>query len=352
MRILISAGSSGGHIYPALSLIKVIKEKNPTAQILFVGREKGMEYQATKNLDLDFFAIESYSFQRKKIFKNFRLIITFIKNYFVMRTQLKKFKPDAVIGFGGHVTISVIFTSRKMGIKTYIHEQNKIVGKANRFLSNYVNAVFLSYEETIGLKKNVKTIFTGNPTASDAIKFKSCKKTDLGLDDNKKLVLIAMGSQGSLTVHNHLIANLNKLDFKNYQVVYITGTRNFKEEYKTKFNNNVIILPFFEGLAGLMKVADLVVSRAGATTICEIIALQKPAILIPSPYVPDNHQYYNAKDLVDKKGAIMLLEDDLEKLFDQIDKVIKDDQKRSELSKTLSEIKIDNGGQLIYNVLN
>jgi len=351
MRIIISAGSSGGHIYPALSLIKIIKQIDPKVEFLYVGRKDSLEEREVKKYDIPFFTIESYGFDRKNKFKNLRLIGLFIKNYFVLRKKIKQFQPDLVLGFGGHVTVPVIFVASKLKIKTFIHEQNKIMGKANLFLSKYVDAVLLSFPETSKTPKNVKTIYTGNPVMESALKTEKFSKTELGLDKNKKLILIILGSLGAKNVHQYLMENLKKLKCNQYQIVYITGPRNFDEKVANDMPKDIVVLAYFQDLVRLMKEADLVVSRAGATTLAEIIALRKPTLLIPSPFVPDNHQEYNANYLVEKKAAVMLPEKDLENLNSKIEKLISDPDLIKKIQTNLEKIEIDNSGQLIYNVL-
>ncbi len=351
MRIIISAGSSGGHIYPALSLIKIIKQLNPQVEFLYVGRKDSLEEKEVKSYDIPFFAIKSYGFDRKNKLKNLRLIGLFLKNYFTLRKKIKQYQPDVVLGFGGHVTIPVIFVASKLKIKTYIHEQNKIIGKANLFLSKYVDAILLSFPETLKIPKKVKTIYTGNPVMENALKIEKFSKTELGLTKNKKLILIMLGSLGAQNVHQYLMANLTKLTRNNYQIVYVTGPRHFDEKAANNMPNDIIVLSYFKDLVRLMKEADLIVSRAGATTLAELIALRKPALLIPSPFVPDNHQEYNANYLIDKNAAVLLPEKDLENLISKIEKLIMDTDLIKQMQTNLGKIKIDNSGQLIYNVL-
>ncbi len=351
MRIIISAGGSGGHIYPAIALIRKIKEINPQAEILFIGREKGMEKKLIKKIKIPFLAINSYWYNHNEWYKNGRIIISFIKNYFFLRKKMRQFKPDAVVGFGGHVTISVIYVASKMKIPTYIHEQNQIIGRANAFLSKYANAVLLSYEKTRGLPKKAKTIYTGNPVVENALKIKAINKKELGLSNRKKLVVITMGSQGAAKIHDYLIHHLNKLSLENYQVLYVTGTRHFHSSYQKKFTGDIIVKAYIDDLARVIKKADLVVSRAGATIISELIALRKPSILIPSPYVPQNHQFYNAQYLLKKKAAVLVAEHEIEKSIKKIDEIMQNEKKRQKMVVNLSTITVANSAQFIYDVI-
>ncbi len=351
MRIVVSAGGSGGHIYPAIALIKKIKKENPQAEILFIGREKGMEKKLIDNMGIPFFAIKSYWYDETKWYRNIRIVTSFIKNYFILRKKMRAFQPTAVIGFGGHVTTSVIFVASRMKIATYVHEQNQILGRANAFLSRYVNAVLLSYEETQGVPAKVKTIFTGNPVAENAQDVKAINKKELGLSSRKKLVVIMMGSQGAAKVHDYLMQHLNKLSLTNFQVLYVTGPRHFHSSYSKKFSKDIVVKSYIDELVRVMKKADLVVSRAGATTISELIALRKPAILIPSPYVPQNHQFYNAKYLFEKEAAVLLEEQEISKLVTKIEEIMADEQWRQTMIDNLSAIDVAKSARLVYDIL-
>ncbi len=348
MRFLVSAGGSGGHIYPAIALIEIIK-KDSTNEIIFVGQKKGLEYDLIKPLKVDYWAIESYFFDKQDLARTFKLIKSFIKNYFLLKKKLKQFKPDVVIGFGGHVTLPVIYTASKMKIKTYIHEQNQIMGRANQFLSKYVNMVFSSYPKLE--TKNIKMIYTGNPIIEKALNTKPANVKEYGLNEKKKLVLILMGSQGAAVVNRYLIENLNNFAIDFFQIIYITGTRNYKAEYKTKFKEGIKVVPYIDNVAKLMMKADLIVSRAGASTISEIMALKKPSILIPSPYVPNNHQYHNAKFLFEKNAACYLDEKDIVNLKKIVEKLMGNENEMKKMVANLSGLTIDNSATLLYNYL-
>ena len=212
---------------------------------------------------------------------------------------MKEFKPDYVIGFGGYVTLPVLLAAKNAKIRCGIHEQNKLPGKTNKFLSKYVDETFTSFEVSDKTFKN-KVIVTGNPTGSKALNIKPADKTKLGFSKDKKLTIIVMGSLGSQIVNNLLKDFLTNYKNSDNEILFITGKSNYENFKDISVSKNIKIIPYYDDLSSIMKVSDLVISRAGASTISEILSLNKPSILIPSPYVANNHQYYNALELKEK----------------------------------------------------
>ncbi|MEG1647754.1 MAG: undecaprenyldiphospho-muramoylpentapeptide beta-N-acetylglucosaminyltransferase [Bacilli bacterium] len=354
MRAIISAGGTGGHIYPALAIINKIKEKEPKSEFLYIGTHNRMEKDIIPKHNIPFETIEIYGFNRKKIFQNFKTISSFIKSYKQCKITIKKFNPDVVIGVGGYVTGPVIYAAHKLGYKTIIHEQNSIPGKCNKFLSNYVNKIVVSFKSSMELFPINKTIFTGNPCSEAAINTKETDKREIGLSINKKLVYIVMGSLGSAKVNEVLIKTMSLFNNKEYEVLFITGKDSYEVIKKNKFPKNVKILPYIDNQIRIMKQASIVVSRCGATTLSEIIALKIPSILIPSPYVTDNHQYKNGLDLIKNDAAIMIEEKDLkgDLLVRTIDKLINDEIKIKAMKSNLDALYISSSATLIYNEIN
>ena len=348
MRVVISAGGTGGHIYPALAIIDEIKRREPNSEFLYIGTHNRMEKDIIPGRGIPFKQVEIYGLNKKHIFKTMTCLL---KSFKTCKKIIKDFNPDVVIGVGGYVTVPVIISAKKLGYKTFVHEQNSIPGKANKLLAKYCDAIGVSFKSSMESLPKDKTILTGNPCSDNAIKAIPVKKEDLGLDPNKKLVLVAMGSLGSASINRYLVKNLSAIEGKNYEVLLITGKGSYDEVAKNKFPSNVKILPFYEGLTSVMKKTDLLVSRAGASTLSEIIALSLPSILIPSPYVPNNHQYINAMDLVKDDAALLLEEKDMksDELIKMIDAVIDDDKKLNTMKENLSKFKLDNSASIIYN---
>lgn len=352
MRVIISAGGTGGHIYPALAIIDKIKEKEPDSQFLYIGTHDRMEKDIIPKKNIPFKQLEMYGFYRKKVWKNFRTFNCLIKSYKKCKKIIKEFKPDVVIGVGGYVTAPVIFAAYKLGVKTFIHEQNSIPGKCNSFLSRYATKIGVSFKSSIKYFPPEKTIFTGNPCSENALKIKAAEKQEFNLT-NKKLILCVMGSLGSSKINEFFINSLSLFKNKEYDILYVTGKDAYDEVNKNKFPKNVKIVPYIDNLPRVMKISDLIISRAGASALSEICVLGLPSILIPSPYVPDNHQYKNASDLVQNNAAILLEEKDLKGdiLVRKIDEVIFDDNKLKEMKNNLKAFATTDSSSQIINCL-
>lgn len=349
MRVIISAGGTGGHIYPALSIIKKIKENDKSADILYVGTTDRMEKDIIPKYNIKYHAIKIRGIDRKLSLDNIRTVKYFISAVREMKKLMKEFKPDIVIGVGGYVTAPVIFAAHKLKIKTIIHEQNSILGMTNKFLSKYVDAVCISFPDT---KVNAKkVIYTGNPSSEDDNS--SFDKKEFNLSNTKKLVLIVMGSLGSKVVNEKMKEILPKFNNKDYEVLFVTGNDYYDEFKSLKLDKNIVIVPFINNLKRVFKKTDILVTRAGATTMSEIISFKVPSILIPSPYVTDNHQYKNAMSLVDKEAALLIEEKDLNSntLIDNIESLINDKVKVNQIKNNLSMMNINNSASKIYNLI-
>jgi UDP-N-acetylglucosamine--N-acetylmuramyl-(pentapeptide) pyrophosphoryl-undecaprenol N-acetylglucosamine transferase len=353
VRVIITAGGTGGHIYPALAIINKIKKQEPDSEFLYIGTHNRMEKDIIPNYNIPFESIEIYGINRKNIFKNFKTIKCLIKSYRKCKKLIKEFDPDVVVGVGGYVTAPVIYAAHKLGYKTFIHEQNSVPGASNTFLSNCVDKIGVSLPASIDKFPKEKTVYTGNPCSEDALDKPVVEKSSLGLDPNKKLVLFVMGSLGSEKINNFLNKTMQLFNNKDYQVLYVTGKSYYDEVIKNKFPSNVKVVPYVEGLPGLMKNTDVFISRAGASTLSEIIALKVPSILIPSPYVTNNHQYKNALDLIKEDAAILLEEKQLtgDILVRKIDELLMDDNKRKDIKNNLEKLNIKDSSLKIYNIL-
>lgn len=340
MKFILTAGGTGGHIYPALSVLEEIK-KDKKNEYLYIGTTDRMENDLIPNMGIPYEGIDIYGLSKTNMLKNLKNLKLINNSYKKCLKIIDEFKPDAVIAFGGYVTLPVCLAAKKRKVKVFLHEQNMLPGKTNIFLSKKVDAVFVSFKEGTRKLKCKNIIYTGNPVSQRAIETKKFDKTELGFSKNKKLIIIVMGSLGSTSVNEKLLDFLRTYEREDTEILFITGKKSYAE-----LNNNLIvpkstkIVPFFENLPGLMKAADLIISRAGASTIAEIMATKTPSILIPSPYVANNHQYYNALDLVNKNISIMLEEKDLNKesLIEAIDEIFKEDTFK-EIKKNLREIK-------------
>ena len=329
MRIIVTAGGTGGHIYPALAIINKIKEKEKDSKILYIGTLDRMESIIVPKYNIDYVGINMQGLNRKNIFKNIKVITNFSKAIKKSKEIMKEFKPDVVLGIGGYVTAPVIMAAHSLGIKTFIHEQNSIPGLSNKILSRYVDKIGISLPSSMEFFDKNKTIYTGNPRSEEVYNSKPILKRKYKLRNDKKLVLIVMGSLGSLVINEKMKEVLQGFKDKDYEVLFVTGKSYFDEYKKIKIPSNVRLEPYIEDMPSLMKKCDLIVSRAGATAISEITVLGIPSILIPSPHVTHNHQYKNAKVLSDKGASIIVEEKDLtsENLIKNIDEIMSNKEK-------------------------
>ena len=354
MRVIVSAGGTGGHIFPALAVINKIKEKEPNSEILYIGTTDRMEADIIPKRGIDYVGIEMKGLNRKNLLKNVKVITSLNKAYKDCKKIIKEFNPDIVLGIGGYITFPVISAATRLGYKTFIHEQNSIPGLSNKILKNKATVVGVSLEDSLKYFNKDNTHFTGNPRSEEAINSKTVLKSKYSLSNEKKLVLIVMGSLGSLTINNIMKDILPKFKSKDYEVLFVSG-KNYYEDYsKIKgLPKNVKVVSFLDDMLGILKNVDLIISRAGASTIAEITSLEIPSILIPSPYVTHNHQYKNAKVLEEAGASILIEEKDLnaEILVSKIDEILKDSKKIKSMKKANSKLGIKDSATKIYNIL-
>ena len=349
MRYIISAGGTGGHIYPALSIINKIKEEDKKAKILYIGTTDRMEKDIVPNMGIDYVGIKMNGLSKspKKLFQFVKNTVSGLSK---CKKIMKKFNPDVVIGVGGYITVPVILAAHSRKVKIVLHEQNSIPGKSNLILSKYADTVCVSMETSKKYFKKDNVILTGNPRGEDIIKFKKGNKKDYDLSIEKKLVLITMGSLGASTINRKIVELLNEFKNKPYEVLLVTGKDNYDEVASTHLPKNVKITPYIEKMGEVLKFTDLIITRAGATIISEITSLGIPSILIPSPYVANNHQEINAQDL-EKNGASIVIKEnefDSKEFTKQIDEILNDKELYKRMSESAKKIGITDSNTRIY----
>jgi len=337
MKIVMVAGGTGGHIYPALHLADSLKDKN---EITFFGSDKRLENELIPAAGYNFIALETIAFSGS-LMRRINSLLLMRDSYHIAKSELKKFNADVVIGFGNYISVPVVLAAKSLNIKTLIHEQNCKIGAANRYLAKKADFCVCCYKESLEKLPKAKSLCLGNPRSS---MFKDVKRNrsilkEYGLDPSIATVVIFMGSLGSISINEFMLQALKEIRKEDFQVIYITG-KEYYQEFITKFNetDNVKIKDY-ANMVELLPNIDLLVARAGATTIAEITALGLPTIFIPSPYVPNNHQYFNAKNLVDYKAAMLINEEDLDidKFNDILKTTISDKEKLSEMASKTKE---------------
>lgn len=358
MKIVVSGGGTGGHIYPALALIREIQKETKDAEFLYIGTKNGLESTLVPRENIPFKSIHITGFKRKLSLDNIKTVLRFLKGVRDSKKMLKEFQPDIVIGTGGYVCGPVVYAASKMRIPTIIHEQNSVPGLTNKFLSRYVNKIAVCFDEAKEYFPEDKVVFTGNPRASEVLGKDGIRgRLSAGLSVTTPAVLLFGGSRGARPINDAVVKALSELGEKPYQVLYITGDVHFedvKNEVELVGNpKNVIIKPFIHNMPEVLAGIDLVVSRAGATTLAEITSLGIPSILVPSPYVTNNHQEKNARSLSDHGAAELLLEKDLnsKSLIQQIDRILLNDDFRNEMKSKAKKLGVPDSASRLFGLM-
>jgi len=351
MKVIVTAGGTGGHIYPALAIINKIKEKEKNVEFLYIGTCDRMEKDIIPSLNIPFKSLNIKGLKRKLTLENIKIANLFIKSIKEAKKIIKEFNPDIVIGAGGYVTAPVIYAAKKAGYKTLIHEQNSELGATNKFLLKYVDVLCVSLKKTAENVKCKKVVFTGNPCGEQAFNVTPADKKSYNLSEYKKLVVISMGSLGSTTINNLMTKMLPLFNNKTYEILFVTGKKYYEKYSKINVSSNIKIVPYIENMKALLKKTDVLISRAGASTISEIIALKLPTIMIPSPYVTNNHQLKNAMDLKNENAALVIEERDLhgDILVRTTEKLLEDRKLYKEIQENLKKFDIPLSATKIYN---
>ncbi len=320
MKVMMTGGGTGGHIYPAIAIADKIKLEDPTGSILFVGTKRGKESELVPKSGYPIEFLHVSGFNRKNMLRNIQVIVDYNVALREAGKLIEKFQPDVVIGTGGYVSAPLIRAAAKRGVRTFIQEQNAIPGLTNRLLEKDVEKVFLGFQESsTGFKNPQKHIFTGNPVRSafyDADK-QLCRKI-LKLDPDAFVILAFGGSQGAGRINKAMVEVVEQYNgAPGIVIIFVPGKYYHLPvmteilEKQLRLEDNIRILEYIDDMAHYLPAADLVISRSGALTISEIIVTGKPAILIPSPIVTGDHQLFNANVLRNRGGAVVIEEKNL-----------------------------------------
>ena len=354
LKIIISGGGSGGHIFPAVAIAKSLLEKNKNIEFLFVGAKDKMEMEKIPNEGFKIVGLWISGFHRGKIFKNLlfpiKLIFSLIKSFFL----IKKFDPDLVIGTGGFASGPILYIASKFNVPTLIQEQNSYAGITNKILSKHVNSICVAYEKMDRFFPRDKIIITGNPVRKKIIEITSdhIDKSNLfNLNSENKTILIIGGSLGARTINETIGSGLERFKQYNLNIIWQTG-KSFSEkanELVAAINTRGITTHIFiKKIEIAYGLADIIVSRAGAIAISELFVVGKPVILIPSPNVAENHQYKNAQSLVNKNAAILVKDSQANnKLVDEIIKLKDNPILMKELSENIKKMEYKNATNVI-----
>lgn len=333
-RFLFAGGGTGGHLFPAIAVAERIKAKIPEADILFIGTKTKIEGQVVPKLGYKFRSIWIKGFSRTFNIENILFPVKLVVSLLQSLVINMSFKPKVAIGSGGYVSGPAIWGSSVMGAKIILLEQNSYPGVTTRLLERYADEIYVSYGDSVKYLKSKEIIkVTGNPVRESLYKIeKETALAHFNLDSGMKTLLILGGSLGAASINDAVAESLTHLKEKKLQIIWQTGT-NYYEKYKNLGGEGIIMSPFIEDMNLAYSAADMLVARAGATTIAEMLVLGIPTILIPSPNVAENHQYYNAKSLADENAAILIEDKDIKKILaDKVIATIFDKDKLEELS--------------------
>ena len=317
LNVLVSGGGTGGHIFPALSIANEVRRRHPEAKILFVGAQGRMEMEKVPAAGYNIIGLPVSGFDRKHLLRNFKVLARLYKSMGMARKILKDFKPDIAIGVGGYASGPMLKEAQKQGIPTLLQEQNSYAGVTNKLLAAKADKICVAYDGMERFFPSEKIVLTGNPVRRNLLECGATQeqaRQAMGMDPNRKTILIIGGSLGARTINNAIIDGLKRIGVAgDVQVIWQTGKiydQQCREALDASGVKNVAQMAFISNMDMAYRAADLVVSRAGASSISELQLLGKAAILVPSPNVAEDHQTKNALALSTRDAAIMVTDAD------------------------------------------
>lgn len=320
-KFILSGGGTGGHIYPAIAIANELKTRFPDSEILFVGANDKMEMQKVPQAGYKIIGLWIAGIQRKLTLDNMMFPLKLMSSLVKSRKIVKQFKPDVVIGTGGFASGPLLRAAAGMGVPTVIQEQNSYPGITNKWLSKKAKKICVAYDNLERFFPADKIVFTGNPVRSDILDVEGNREEAIKrfeLDPNKKTLLILGGSLGSRRINQLIAKELTWLLAQDIQIIWQCGKFYFEEYRHYGDKENVTVLSFIDRMDLVYAAADVVISRSGASSVSELCLVGKPVIFIPSPNVAEDHQTKNAQAIVDKDGAILLKEAQLDTQFQPV----------------------------------
>ena len=370
MRFLISGGGTGGHIFPAVSIANALRQRQPDCEILFVGANGRMEMERVPEAGYNIVGLDIQGLERRKVLRNVRIIYNFLRSRRKARQIVRSFRPDVAIGVGGYVSAAAMSAAAALGVPVVLQEQNSFAGVTNRFLAKKASKICVAYDGMERFFDKGKIVKTGNPVRQNIIApdidrqaaYDYCR-----LERDKKTILVVGGSLGAKTINDSIARHIDKLLQTDCQIVWQTGKNYFAaikakiSEQGIKFTTDsanpvyakrMFVSDFISQMDYAYNVADLVISRAGASSVSELCLLGKPAILVPSPNVAENHQYHNAMALVAKNAALLVEDAEaVDNLLPQALQIVADDSRLRELSVNIRQLALPNSAQAIAEVI-
>lgn len=356
IKIVISGGGTGGHIYPAIAIATEVRRRYPNASILFVGAEGRMEMEKVPKAGFDIIGLPMVGIQRKLTWKNLLVPFKLFKSLRKARTVIKSFGPDVVVGVGGYASAPLLWAGTKKGVPALIQEQNSFAGLTNKILGKRVDRICVAYSQMEKYFPAEKIVLTGNPVRTDILDLEGKRAEALShfkLDERKKTILVIGGSLGARTINEAVKDGLMDIDFSECQLIWQTGKWFLQEAIQTVSNKHgIYVSDFIYEMDLAYAAADVVVSRAGALSVSELCLAAKPVVFVPSPNVSEDHQTKNAMALVHQDAAVLVK--DLEaksKLIPTLISLLGDTQKQVELKKSIALLAKPNATIEIVNEL-
>lgn len=342
LRVIVSGGGTGGHIYPAIAIANEIKLRFPEAEVLFVGALGKMEMQKVPEMGYPIVGLPIVGIQRKLTLKNLAFPVKLLRSLSKARKVIKDFKPDVVIGTGGYASGPLLRVASKRGIPTLIQEQNSLAGITNRLLGKRVDVVCVAYPGMDKFFPKEKIVVTGNPLRQDLLNMGGKKEEALkffGIGPSKTVVLVLGGSLGARKINQLVEQHLEEFKSREVQLLWQTGSLYYQEYKKHEEPEKVRTFDFLKRMDLAFAAADIIISRAGAGTVSELAQVGKPVVFIPSPNVAEDHQTKNAQAVASKDAAVLIPEAELEEKFkDQFFALLEDQQRRESLGRNIKKM--------------
>ena len=351
-KIIIAGGGTGGHIFPAIAIANALKKLDDKNEILFVGANGKMEMEKVPQSGYKIRGLDIAGFNRSSLIKNIGLPFKLIRSFLQVRTIITEFRPDAVVGVGGYSSFPVLRYAQAHGIPTFIHESNSFAGKSNMWLGKKATKIFVATDGMENFFPAGKILITGNPVRK-AIVQSSIQKDEalkfFGLGNERKTVLAIGGSLGAKAINEAISKHMDELLNNELQLIWQTG-KPYALKAKEQATNisNVWTGDFINKMEYAYSAADIVISRAGAMAIAELCVAEKPVLFVPYPFAAEDHQTVNAKNLVQKKAALMVRDNEaIDKLVPMIIELSKDEIKQNELKENIKKLAIKNADEII-----
>lgn len=342
LKVLMSGGGTGGHIFPAVAIAQEIQKRYPDAEFLFIGANGKMEMEKVPQAGFKIEGLNIAGFNRGNLLANINLPFKVISSLLKARKIIKEFQPDFAVGTGGFASGPALFIAARMGIPTFIQEQNSLPGKTNIFNAKKAKTVFTAYPNMEKFFHGTKTLFLGNPIRKNIITDiidSDLAKEKLGLEKGKLTILSVGGSLGSRTLNNGWKENINQVLEKDYQLIWQTGKLDYAEIAESgllKADSKILVREFVQDMATAYSAADVIVSRAGAIAISELAIAKKPVLLVPFPFAAEDHQTKNAQTLVEKNAAKMVKDTEMkEKFWNTLSEICENEDLRTEMAQNL-----------------